>query len=148
MKVAKKAGRLDNLRGELAEHPLPAGEAAIGHTRWATHGGPTDANAHPHVSYDGRVAVVHNGIIENFQQLRAELADHGVTPVSQTDTEVAAHQLALEIEANLPAIYRYWLPLRKPAVETIRNEGPKTGRNDDCPCGSGKKFKQCHGKLA
>ncbi|WP_217619392.1 SEC-C metal-binding domain-containing protein, partial [Achromobacter sp. GbtcB20] len=61
---------------------------------------------------------------------------------------VKAHQLALEDEANLPAIHRYWLPLRKPAVETVRNEAPKVGRNDDCPCGSGKKFKQCHGKLA
>ena len=56
-----------------------------------------------------------------------------------------AHQLALEIEANLPAIYRYWLPLRKAAVETVRHETPKPGRNDDCPCGSGKKFKKCCG---
>jgi uncharacterized protein len=58
---------------------------------------------------------------------------------------VKAHQLALEIEANLPAIYRYWLPLRKAAVETVRHETPKVGRNDDCPCGSGKKFKKCCG---
>ena len=56
-----------------------------------------------------------------------------------------AHQLALEIEANLPAIYRYWLPRRKAAVETVRREEPKVGRNDDCPCGSGKKFKKCCG---
>jgi uncharacterized protein len=58
---------------------------------------------------------------------------------------VKAHQLALEIEANLPAIYRYWLPLRKAAVDTVRHETPKPGRNDDCPCGSGKKFKKCCG---
>ncbi|MFC5512347.1 UPF0149 family protein [Massilia jejuensis] len=58
---------------------------------------------------------------------------------------VKAHGLALEIEANLPAIYRYWLPLRKAAVETVRHETPKVGRNDDCPCGSGKKFKKCCG---
>jgi uncharacterized protein len=58
---------------------------------------------------------------------------------------VKAHQLALEIEANLPAIYRYWLPLRKAAVDTVRHETPKVGRNDDCPCGSGKKFKKCCG---
>jgi len=58
---------------------------------------------------------------------------------------VKAHHLALEIEANLPAIYRYWLPLRKAAVETVRHDTPKVGRNDDCPCGSGKKFKKCCG---
>jgi uncharacterized protein len=59
-----------------------------------------------------------------------------------------AHQLALEIEANLPAIHRYWLPLRKPAVETVKRDEPKVGRNDDCPCGSGKKFKKCCGAEA
>jgi uncharacterized protein len=56
-----------------------------------------------------------------------------------------AHQLALAIEANLPAIHRYWLPLRKPAVETVKRDEPKVGRNDDCPCGSGKKYKKCCG---
>ncbi len=97
MKVAKKAGRLDNLRKALEKDPLDPGTAAIGHTRWATHGGPTDTNAHPHVSFDGRVAVVHNGIIENYQHLADELAEQGITPVSETDTEIAAHQLAVEL---------------------------------------------------
>lgn len=97
LKVAKRAGKLDNLRQSLAENPLPPGQSAIGHTRWATHGGPTDTNAHPHLSADGRVAVVHNGIIENFQQLRTEIIDAGITPISQTDTEIVAHTLYLEL---------------------------------------------------
>lgn len=92
--AAKRAGKLANLEAALAERPLPAGQTGIGHTRWATHGGPTDANAHPHLDNAGRVAVVHNGIIENFAALRAELAGRGHTLESETDTEVVAHLLA------------------------------------------------------
>ncbi|MBT2524598.1 glutamine--fructose-6-phosphate transaminase (isomerizing) [Streptomyces sp. ISL-99] len=92
--AGKKAGKLVNLEKELVGRPLPAGATGIGHTRWATHGGPTDANAHPHLDNAGRVAVVHNGIIENFAVLRAELAERGHDLVSETDTEVVAHLLA------------------------------------------------------
>jgi glutamine---fructose-6-phosphate transaminase (isomerizing) len=91
---AKKAGKLANLEKVLAERPLPAATVGIGHTRWATHGGPTDRNAHPHLSADGSVAVIHNGIIENFAALRAECERDGVEFTSETDTEVAAHLLA------------------------------------------------------
>ncbi|MFC8075176.1 glutamine--fructose-6-phosphate transaminase (isomerizing) [Streptomyces sp. NPDC057307] len=91
---AKKAGKLVNLEKALVEAPLPSGSTGIGHTRWATHGGPTDANAHPHADNAGRVAVVHNGIIENFAALRTELTDRGHDLSSETDTEVVAHLLA------------------------------------------------------
>ncbi|MHB2022842.1 MAG: glutamine--fructose-6-phosphate transaminase (isomerizing) [Mycobacteriales bacterium] len=90
LSVRRRAGKLCNLEKDVQEHPL-SGSTGIGHTRWATHGPPTDANAHPQLSCDGKIAVVHNGIIENFAQLRGELEDAGHTFTSATDTEVAAH---------------------------------------------------------
>ncbi|SHG82189.1 glutamine--fructose-6-phosphate transaminase (isomerizing) [Geodermatophilus nigrescens] len=100
--AAKKAGKLANLEKVLADAPLPESTIGIGHTRWATHGGPTDRNAHPHLSADGRVAVIHNGIIENFAALRAECEARGIEFRSDTDTEVVAHLLEAAYR-DLPA---------------------------------------------
>jgi glutamine---fructose-6-phosphate transaminase (isomerizing) len=96
--VSRRAGRLANLEEALAETDagLLAGSTGVGHTRWATHGRPTDRNAHPHRSADGKIAVVHNGIIENFSTLRAELEADGVEFASDTDTEVAVHLVSRE----------------------------------------------------
>lgn len=102
----KRAGKLANLEKSLAETPLPGGTTGIGHTRWATHGGPTDANAHPHLDDHLKVAVVHNGIIENFAQLRAEIAERGHTLRSETDTEVVAHLLGEAYQGDLAEAMR------------------------------------------
>ncbi|MCH8849791.1 MAG: glutamine--fructose-6-phosphate aminotransferase, partial [Chloroflexi bacterium] len=89
----KRVGKLANLTASL-EGVYPAGTVGLAHTRWATHGKPSDENAHPHLDCDGEVAVVHNGIVENYQQLGKELRAQGHRLTSETDTEVIAHLIA------------------------------------------------------
>lgn len=126
LETRKKAGKLVNLESLLGSDPLPDSTTGIGHTRWATHGGPTDSNAHPHVSADGRIAVIHNGIIENFAVLRDELTAQGVHLASETDTEVVAHLLS----QALPAVGNS-LPMAMQAV-CSRLEGAFTLVAVDC----------------
>ena len=99
MRVLRKSGELDAL-AEVVEATEPTGTYGIGHTRWSTHGPPNDRNAHPHTDETGRVAVVHNGIIENYGELKAELQSSGVTFTSDTDTEVVPHLIARALEAG------------------------------------------------
>ncbi|MEY4452621.1 MAG: hypothetical protein RIT51_299 [Actinomycetota bacterium] len=110
LETRKKAGKLDNLVGEIDAHPLPAAHIGIGHTRWATHGAPTDGNAHPHLGGSAlKLSLIHNGIIENFAELKAELVADGVAFASETDSEVAAHHIAREYEksGDLIAAFRH-----------------------------------------
>ena len=93
--IRRSAGKLGNLETALAADPL-TGEYGLGHTRWATHGRPTEENAHPHRDCKGRIVVVHNGIIENYLELKRELQSQGHTFVTETDTEVVAHLVERE----------------------------------------------------
>lgn len=98
--IRKRKGKIDQLESLVEESPI-TGFSGIGHTRWATHGEPSDLNAHPHVDVQGDFAVVHNGIIDNYQELRYGLEKEGVVFVSQTDTEVIAHLLSRHYNGDM-----------------------------------------------
>jgi glucosamine--fructose-6-phosphate aminotransferase (isomerizing) len=116
--IRKKAGRIGDLSSHLKPSP-PKGSTGISHTRWATHGGVTDANAHPHCDASGRLCLVHNGVIENYAQLRAQLAAEGHAFTSQTDTEVLAHLVGHELE-KLVRSEGQQTPSRPTLVEALR----------------------------
>src|SRR3954463_9305493 len=103
--VERRAGKLANLDEALADREMP-GCLGIGHTRWATHGAPTDRNAHPHLDCHGRIAVVHNGTLENFAELREGLEHRGHTLRSETDTEAVAHLIEERYDGDLAAAVR------------------------------------------
>ena len=108
LETRKKAGKLDNLIAEIQANPLEQAHIGIGHTRWATHGAPTDGNAHPHLGGpESKLSLIHNGIIENFAELKAELLAEGTRFASQTDSEVAAHLIAREFAnvGDLPTAF-------------------------------------------
>ncbi len=111
--IRKKAGRIAGLASVLAEQPVP-GTVGLSHTRWATHGGATDQNAHPHFGgHDGELAVVHNGVIDNYSGLKAHLKSLGYGFTSETDTEVVAHLIAHHYDGDLISAVRKTLPLLK-----------------------------------
>ena len=98
--IEKKAGKLTNLTDHL-NGDSPAGHPGIGHTRWATHGPPNDTNAHPHVDCTGKLALIHNGIIENYAEIKTRLAAAGHRFTSDTDTEVLAHLIETKYDGDL-----------------------------------------------
>ncbi len=118
IRVRKAEGKIANLEA-LLESDQPKGNIGIGHTRWATHGAPTDANAHPHTDPSGEFVVVHNGIIENFQNIKGELASHGAEFASETDTELLAHLVAREYDGDLVEAVRKTVALSEGAYAMV-----------------------------
>jgi len=118
IRVRKAEGKIANLEA-LLESDQPKGNIGIGHTRWATHGAPTDANAHPHTDPSGEFVVVHNGIIENFQGIKSELASHGAEFASETDTELLAHLVAREYDGDLVEAVRKTVALSEGAYAMV-----------------------------
>ena len=125
--VAKAEGKLDRLVERLEEAPLP-GRAGIGHTRWATHGVPSDRNAHPHSDATGDFVVVHNGIVENFRVLRDELESAGVGFRSETDTEVLAHLIAAAYDGDLKEALRRAIARASGAYALVAMTSHEPGR--------------------
>src|SRR6185295_12392512 len=105
LKVIRSSGKLKNLEDVLEKEPV-TGQFGIGHTRWATHGRPTEENAHPHRDCRGDLVVVHNGIVENYLQLKEQLQVEGHTFVTETDTEIIAHLIEKHFEGNLEEAVR------------------------------------------
>jgi glucosamine--fructose-6-phosphate aminotransferase (isomerizing) len=99
IEIRRSAGKLSNLEQAIATQPIE-GDYGVGHTRWATHGRPTEENAHPHRDCSGRIVVVHNGIIENYQELKRQLQEEGHAFVSETDTEIVAHLVEREMQGD------------------------------------------------
>ncbi len=118
IRVMKARGKIANLEA-LVDGDQPVGNVGIGHTRWATHGAPTDANAHPHTDPSGEFVVVHNGIIENFQDIKSELAELGAEFASDTDTELLAHLVAREYDGDLVEAVRRTVALSEGAYAMV-----------------------------
>jgi len=127
--IRRDVGKLSNLSVRLAEAPIE-GNIGIGHTRWATHGKPSERNAHPHMDFSGQLVVVQNGIVENFRELRAELEAEGIAFQSETDTEVIAHLIGLHYQGDRPLVEAVRLALaqlRGPsAVVVLSQREPET----------------------
>ncbi|TVR74243.1 MAG: glutamine--fructose-6-phosphate transaminase (isomerizing) [Spirochaetaceae bacterium] len=124
--VIKRAGKISNLRGHVT--PEMPGIIGIGHTRWATHGGVTDENAHPHTDGSGKIAIVHNGIIENYQPLKDRLLAEGVHFASETDSEVIAHLLAGFYRGDLEAAVKETVSLIKGTYGIVAMHSDEPGR--------------------
>jgi glucosamine--fructose-6-phosphate aminotransferase (isomerizing) len=148
MAMVKQAGRIADLERTLGELERPVGSIGVGHTRWATHGAPTTTNAHPHRDCDGRIIVVHNGIIENWAELKAELMERGHVFNSETDTEVVAH--LLEELSELPLVEAVRAVMKRAvgalALAVLREDSPHilVGARRGSPlvvgCGEGENF--------
>ena len=136
VKIIKKQGKLKILAAELSDNPI-AGTIGIGHTRWATHGVPSDANAHPHSDCAGKIAVVHNGIIENYLDLKRELKKSGHRFISETDTEVIPHLIEKFYKGNLEEAVRNAVKMLKGsyAIAVIHEDEPSkvVGARCDSP---------------